>query len=191
MPLGVIDTLKPQNGQSFPVVEANDVKGGYHHVETLEQLDTIPITCKQEGMTCYVESEHVTFILIDNTWQQTDLLLRKASTSVLGGIKIGSGLSIDDNGFLSVLTPSIIVTGDNYSPQKYEIILCNSTTDQIITLPSAINALSMCIKKIGNSGILTVITSNNETIDGITSITLDVQYASISLVSDNTNWFII
>jgi hypothetical protein len=75
-----------------------------------------------------------------------------------------------------------------------EIILANAnTTGFTLTLPTAAsNTNQYTIKKIDSSAnIVTVGTTSAQTIDGSSTATIKVQYASISFVSDGSNWFII
>jgi len=71
------------------------------------------------------------------------------------------------------------------------IILCNSTNNFNITLPSA----SMCDRRIYtikniNTGKVTVLCSSPDKIDGSTEFVLDI-YDAIDVLSDASNWFIL
>ena len=57
MGIEIIDTLVQKNGQTFPIVNTNDIKGGFHQVETISQRDNIPEDCKLDGMYCYVKND--------------------------------------------------------------------------------------------------------------------------------------
>ncbi len=74
------------------------------------------------------------------------------------------------------------------------VILCDTTSNAItINLPTAIgNTATIVVKKINlGSNAVTVNADGSETIDdGLTAV-INVQYVSISLVSDGTNWLII
>ena len=54
MAIELISTIKPKNNGSFPVVEDNDIKGGYHSVTSIAMRDAIPVTKRSPGMLCYV-----------------------------------------------------------------------------------------------------------------------------------------
>lgn len=80
-----------------------------------------------------------------------------------------------------------IQTGDD------TIFVDCSLSNVILSLPSASNlgGKQFHIKrKSGNYG-LTVTSSGSETIDNSQSFTLHSNYQAITLISDNTNWFII
>lgn len=102
-------------------------------------------------------------------------------------------LSYDDYAILSsVRTISNITT--NYNIQNTDYILICNASDIILTLPSAIGLLGKVyhIKKIDTSGVYVRLTPyGSETIDGNSSLDIIVQYANITLVSDNSNWHII
>ena len=75
------------------------------------------------------------------------------------------------------------------------VILGNASGgDVVITLPLATIASGyrFCIKKTDSSANTVSITcSGGNTIDGSTSAVISVQYLSITIVSDGSNWFII
>lgn len=69
------------------------------------------------------------------------------------------------------------------------IYLCTGTFT--ITMPTAVgNSNRYTIKNVG-SGTITIDTTSSQTIDGSLTATLPVQYTSLDLVSDNSNWNII
>jgi hypothetical protein len=75
-----------------------------------------------------------------------------------------------------------------------EVILVNATSANVtITLPTAVGNTNLyCIKKIDNSiHTVTVATTLSQTIDGGASAAINVQYASVSVVSNGSNWFVI
>jgi len=75
----------------------------------------------------------------------------------------------------------------------------NANTDYIyfvtgttaITLPTAVgNTNYYTIKRVGTNTV-TINTTSSQTIDGSQPITLNVQYQSVTLISDGANWNII
>ena len=70
------------------------------------------------------------------------------------------------------------------------IYLVSGTTT--LTLPTAVGSVSKyTIKRVG-TGVVSIATTSSQTIDGSSSpITINVQYVSIDLISDGTNWNII
>ena len=57
MAIEIIDTLGQKNNGIFPLVDSNDVKGGYYQVESIEERDSIPAVRRKVGMLCYVEND--------------------------------------------------------------------------------------------------------------------------------------
>jgi hypothetical protein len=75
-----------------------------------------------------------------------------------------------------------------------EIILVDAGSGNVVlTLPTAAgNSNAYDVKKIDSSThTVTVNTTSSQTIDGGATVTLQVQYASITLVSDGSNWFVV
>jgi hypothetical protein len=65
------------------------------------------------------------------------------------------------------------------------------TTGMAITMPTAAGNTSMYTIKRTGPGDITLTTMASQTIDGATSFVLNVQWMSIDLVSDGTNWVIV
>lgn len=85
-------------------------------------------------------------------------------------------------------------TADYTATTSDEVILVDASGGGVtITLPTAVGTANMySVKKTDSSAnLVTVATSASQTIDGGTTAQLKVQYASISVVSNNANWFII
>ena len=99
------------------------------------------------------------------------------------GIMAGTGIS---RGIYSVSTNTSAGSGANVD----YVYLVSGTT--IITLPTAVgNTNTYTIKRV-NTGVVSIATTSSQTIDGSASpITINVQYVSITVVSDGANWNII
>jgi hypothetical protein len=67
----------------------------------------------------------------------------------------------------------------------------NTSGNIDLTLPTAVSNTNRYTVKNSNIGILTVLTTSSQTIDGITGYALSKQYQAIDLLSDNSNWFIV
>jgi hypothetical protein len=112
------------------------------------------------------------------------------------------------NTFLSVslnsdgtMSPAAVATAfskisaqtSNYSfgSSQSEVVLASGNI--IITLPTAVgNSNYYTVKKTDSVGnTITVATTSSQTIDGGSGASLKVQYASITLVSDGSNWNVI
>ncbi len=71
MPIEIIDKLKQKNNGQFPIVDANDIQGGFYQVDTISERDNIPSQRRKDGMLCYVKNDstrqHV-YQLISGQW---------------------------------------------------------------------------------------------------------------------------
>ena len=74
-----------------------------------------------------------------------------------------------------------------------QIVLCNTTGGAFtVTLPTAVgNNATITIKKTAGTPNLTVDGNASETIDGGLTATIVAVYESITIISDNANWWII
>lgn len=68
MAIEIIDTLSQKNNGSFPLVDSNDIRGGFYQVDTIEERDLIPLVRRKEGMLCAVKQNGMYQLLggIDN-----------------------------------------------------------------------------------------------------------------------------
>lgn len=55
----IIDTLGQKNNGSFPLVDSNDVRGGYYQVQDIDERNEIPSIRRKEGMLCYVKNDKI------------------------------------------------------------------------------------------------------------------------------------
>ena len=55
MAIEIIDELRQKNNGQFPVVDANNVKGGYYQVQSIDERDAIPMVRRKVGMLCFCE----------------------------------------------------------------------------------------------------------------------------------------
>lgn len=70
------------------------------------------------------------------------------------------------------------------------VINCTTGTFTV-TLPTAVGVSGQeyIIKNTG-TGVITVATTSSQTIDGVTTATINVQYESLSVISDGANWIV-
>ena len=74
------------------------------------------------------------------------------------------------------------------------VVLINSTSESIeVTLPTAVGngGKEFIFKRASGSNDATINTYSSETIDGESSFTLDSLYVGVTLLSDNSNWYLI
>ena len=82
----LINTVTPKNGQDYPIVFANDIKGGYHTVGSYEEMEAISEKRRMAGMLCYVIGGSLYQLSDDlKTWN-----LYEGSGATSNGIYIGS-----------------------------------------------------------------------------------------------------
>lgn len=76
MAIEIIDILGQKNNGEFPLVDSNDIRGGFYQVDTIEERDLIPSIRRKEGMLCSVKNEKMYQLVggIDNNnWTVFDL----------------------------------------------------------------------------------------------------------------------
>jgi hypothetical protein len=100
-----------------------------------------------------------------------------------------------NNNLIPVSTPYGTITGDTTVTTANVVVFANATSGAIdVTTYAATSngGKTLIIKKIDSSvNTVDIIRSGSETIDGVTTVTLRHQYESITLISDNSNWFIV
>lgn len=92
------------------------------------------------------------------------------------------------------LTVTVLTSNTTLTTSVNQILLADTTSGIFtITLPTAVGnpGLAYTIKKINQGNDLTINTTSSQTIDGSTSIVLKVQYTSLDIISNGTNWFIL
>lgn len=62
---------------SFPVIDGNDIKGGFYIVDTIEERDSIPAANRKIGLPCYVVNQNMYYRLrggiTNDCWDDWDL----------------------------------------------------------------------------------------------------------------------
>lgn len=67
MSIFIIDTLKQKNNGIFPLIDSNDIQGGFYQVDTIQERDNIPSIRRKEGMLCWVSTEKTMYQLNGGT----------------------------------------------------------------------------------------------------------------------------
>lgn len=60
-----------------------------------------------------------------------------------------------------------------------------------LTMPTAASNTNRYTIKQSGSGVLTIDTTSSQTIDGVTTRTINAQYQSVDLISDGSNWVVV
>ena len=96
---------------------------------------------------------------------------------------------------VSVTTPYTTITGDTTVTTSNEIVFANATSgtiDVTLYLAASNGGKTLTIKKTDSSAnAVSILRAGSETIDGATSSILYHQNEAVTLISDNSNWFII
>jgi hypothetical protein len=108
-----------------------------------------------------------------------------STLGVTGAAGFSSTISVAGNATL----PSrfqIVSTGSLVTAVAGQMVLANGTFN--VTLPAATAGAVVDVKNVG-AGVITVLPASGA-IDGIGSYALSVQYQSVTVVADGTNWWI-
>jgi len=121
-----------------------------------------------------------------------DIFVKRSAEPYLLKKKSDGWVNIDNKEIINVSTSSTIDA--TQSETVYLIDTSSTLVNLTISSTSIEKGKTIVIKDAaGNSStnVINVISENSETIDGQSSITIQNNYSSITLVSDGTNWFII
>jgi len=124
------------------------------------------------------DNELLHWVAADERWENTaDITLD--SLTVLGKLNAST----------------TTVTGTSFTADDDHVILVDDDTagsTVTITLPTAATANTIYhIKKLGTTANVIIDGNGSETIDGALTITIAMQYASVMVISDGSNWNII
>ena len=86
-----------------------------------------------------------------------------------------------------VTTASVSFTESATTGQKTIIVTGAAVT---VTLPTAVGNTAQLTYKLSVAGTLTLTPQASQTIDGSSSVSVSTQYTSITIVSDNSNWWV-
>ena len=111
-------------------------------------------------------------------------------------------LTTNGSGTLSWTTPSgggisrsiTTITGSTtgLAAASTDYVYVGNTSGNInLTMPTAVSNTNRYTVKQNNIGVLTLLTTSSQTIDGVTAYSLNRQYQAVDLLSDNSNWFVV
>lgn len=83
MGIELISEIVQKNNQDFPLLDANNIRGGFYQVNTIEERDNIPDKRKKEGMLCFVKTDDTKI----HTYQWSDGKWNKAKMGS-GGVEV-------------------------------------------------------------------------------------------------------
>jgi hypothetical protein len=126
----------------------------------------------------------------------TSIALTLANTGVIAGTY--NSVTVNSKGLVTVGSTSQSITNVTTVTSNYSITTANNVILANGTLTATLPATNTVptgtifqLKTISVNGVLTIAGSGSNTIDGSSTITLNQQYQSITVVSNGTNWFII
>ena len=127
------------------------------------------------------------------------LVLTSGTHTVFCTYPAGKSVYLDANnnvaGNISLAVPYATITGDTTITVANVVVFANATSgaiDVTLYLAASNGGKTLTVKKIDSgSNTVDIIRAGSETIDGGTTITLTHQNESVTLMSDNSNWFII
>ena len=123
-----------------------------------------------------------------------------------GGITFAAGTGITFTASAGTITLSTTGGGGGISRSITTITgsttgLAAASTDYVyvgntsgninLTMPTAVSNTNRYTVKQNNIGVLTLLTTSSQTIDGVTAYSLNRQYQAVDLLSDNSNWFVV
>ena len=146
------------------------------------------------GGAVYIDSSINGYsVYVTSTYNSTQVTSGGSLTwgSITGTISSQTDLQTALNGKTNTKILAVIsanTTAPATANTDYVYLVSGTTT---VTLPTAVGNTSLyTVKRVG-SGVVTVATTSAQTIDGSASAPINVQYTSLSLVSDGANWNIL
>ena len=91
MAIWLIDTLKQKNNGKFPLIDSNDVKGGFYQADSITERNSIPIERRKEGMFCWVSTLKIVYQLVGGIENSNWTEFKSGSSSIDGYAHIWIG----------------------------------------------------------------------------------------------------
>jgi hypothetical protein len=126
----------------------------------------------------------------------TSIALTLANTGVTPGtyntVTVDSKGLVTHGSITSVGMPVYTVTQNYVADVAGGIIFANGSVTITIPVAGLVSpGTSFTIKRISDAGPVTVVVSSNGTIDGYSSVLIDIKYVTISIISDGNNWWLV
>ena len=68
MSIPLISNISQKNNGSFWLVDSNAIYGGLYHVNTVEEMNNLPVVRLKPGMMCYIKNDDVYYQYKNNKW---------------------------------------------------------------------------------------------------------------------------
>ena len=91
MAIWLIDTLKQKNNGKFPLIDSNDVRGGFYQADSITERNSIPTERRKEGMFCWVSTLKIVYQLVDGIENSNWIEFKSGSSSIDGYAHIWIG----------------------------------------------------------------------------------------------------
>lgn len=91
MAIWLIDTLKQKNNGKFPLIDSNDVKGGFYQTDSITERNSIPTERRKEGMFCWVSTLKIVYQLVGGIENSNWTEFKSGSSSIDGYAHIWIG----------------------------------------------------------------------------------------------------
>lgn len=105
----------------------------------------------------------------------------------------GSGVTaVTDRRRLGSQRWKTVTVSSDYNANNYEVILADASGGALtVTLPEPNTDVMTMVKKVDASNDVTIATPESQTIDGASNFVINTQYASYTITSDGSNYFIV
>lgn len=165
--------VTPNNDDKYPVVDSNDIAGGYMYFDTLSDACKLSTLKKKKGMKVYIVSEDKEYRLISDNDQITDKDWKEVSEVANTGSDASSSTSV-----IQQIVQNELKKYASSNPSKIASIENTFTVDsaslphtESITVPSDGTVFVQVEKEVSESVTKTTVASriqfNNSTSDDI------------------------
>ena len=150
--------VTPDEQDKFPVVDSNDVAGGYMYFYTLSEANQIPEAKRKKGMMVYIESEDARYTLVNNYSVLNDSCWRKETGSEGGSSGSANTVQITENEFTVTENNLPFVTEYELPTTGPVIVQVTKEVEEQVSTTGETNTTSFD----SNSASLFTINSSNE-----------------------------
>jgi hypothetical protein len=185
---GMGNTLAPISGNNYPIIFANDAKGGHHQVATIAARNAIPALRRIQGMLCTVldagSGTPVTYQLIGGILDVNWVVFNSTATTsgsfldLLDKPTTLAGYGISDGG---TVTSASIVSANGVSGS----VATPTTTPAISLTLGAITPSSIAAS--GNVTALRFLTTMPAAIEAASTTTVDLSAGNVFALNVTTN----
>ena len=133
--------------------------------------------------------------VLASTNSNSQINLSSGTHTVFGTYPADKAVFLDADGKSNTAIPYTTITGDTTLTTANGVVFVNASSGEVdVTLYTADSngGMQVIVKKTdSSSNAVNILRAGSDTIDGATSVALLHQNESVTLVSDNSNWFIV